>query len=340
MEHTTNNEDTSTERCDCKAKEYISFLDTSCRIIDGQIETDPHRKSTDRNQYLLPTSCHPKQTTASIPFSLSLRIVRNCSNITQRKKRLQEMKDFLLSRDYPEQIIDSAIERAVIIPREVALKKKTKLTKPKRPVFALRYDPRLPAITSIQAKHWRAMKSQDQYLAQVFPQPPLTGFKRQKNLREYLIRAKIPGALSSRPNRIVKGMQKCGKSCSACPYIKEGRNIKYGKQTWKINKKLSCNNYNIIYLVECNKDTCKQRYIGESKRPLRNRLAEHRGYIVNRHIDKATGAHFTSPGHSVSNLTITILEQVKYNNELYRKERERYFINKLNTYHGGLNRQI
>ena len=340
MEHTTNNEDTSTEKCDCKAKEYISFLDTSCRIIDGQIETDLHRKSTDRNQYLLPTSCHPKQTTASIPFSLSLRIVRNCSNITQRKKRLQEMKDFLLSRDYPEQIIDSAIERAVIIPREVALKKKTKLTKPKRPVFALRYDPRLPAITSIQAKHWRAMKSQDQYLAQVFPQPPLTGFKRQKNLREYLIRAKIPGALSSRPNRIVKGMQKCGKSCSACPYIKEGRNIKYGKQTWKINKKLSCNNYNIIYLIECNKDTCKQRYIGESKRPLRNRLAEHRGYIVNRHIDKATGAHFTSPGHSVSNLTITILEQVKYNNELYRKERERYFINKLNTYHGGLNRQI
>ena len=83
MEHTTNNEDTSTEKCDCKAKEYISFLDTSCRIIDGQIETDLHRKSTDRNQCLLPTSRHPNHTTASIPFSLYLRIVRNCSNITQ-----------------------------------------------------------------------------------------------------------------------------------------------------------------------------------------------------------------------------------------------------------------
>ena len=76
---------------------------------------------------------------------------------------------------------------------------------------------------------------------------------------------------------------------------------------------MTCNNYNIIYLIEFNKDNCKQRYIGESKRPLRHRLAEHRGYIVNRHIDKATGAHFTSPGHSVSNLTVTILEEVKYN---------------------------
>ena len=126
-------------------------------------------------------------------------------------------------------------------------------------------------------------------------------------------------------------MQKCGKSCLACPYIKEGTHLRYGKQTWKINKRMSCNN-NIIYLIECNKDTCKQRYIGESKRPLKHRLAEHRGYIVNCHIDKATLAHFTSPGHSVSNLTVTILEQVKYNNELYRKEREQYFINKLNTW--------
>ena len=168
----------------------------------------------------------------------------------------------------------------------------------------------------------------------------MTGYKRQKNLREYLIGAKIPNSKDQRPNRKIKGMMKCNKPCNACPYIKEGRNIRYEKSTWKINRRLNCGSYNIIYLIECNKDNCRQRYIGESKRPLRNRFANHRGYVVNHHVDTATGAHFTLPGHSVSNMTVTILEQSKYNNDSYRKERETYFINKLNTFHSGLNKKM
>ena len=92
-------------------------------------------------------------------------------------------------------------------------------------------------------------------------------------------------------------------------------------------------------MIECNIDRCKQRYIGESKRPLKHRLADHRGYIVNQHIDKATGAHYDQPGHSLANIKVTILEQVKVNCEMYRKERERYFINKFDTLQNGLNRQ-
>ena len=102
---------------------------------------------------------------------------------------------------------------------------------------------------------------------------------------------------------------------------------------------MNCSSYNIVYLIECNKEKCKQRYIGETKRPLRTRLANHRGYVVNHHIDQATGAHFSLPGHNVSNMKITILEQVKFNNEAYRKQREKYFINKFNTLYEGLNRQ-
>ena len=53
----------------------------------------------------------------------------------------------------------------------------------------------------------------------------------------------------------------------------------------------------------------------------------------------ASGDHYNSPGHSVSDLSVTILEKVKKNCELYRKERERYLINKFNTYYKGINRQ-
>ena len=80
------------------------------------------------------------------------------------------------------------------------------------------------------------------------------------------------------------------------------------------------------------------RYIGETKRILKFCLADHRGY-VNSGDDTATGEHFNLPGHSLSDLSITILEQVKKKDDLYRKEREKYFIRKFNTFYRGLNRQ-
>ena len=46
--------------CGCKTEEAVQFLDTSCKISDGRIITDLFRKETDRNQYLLPSSCHRK----------------------------------------------------------------------------------------------------------------------------------------------------------------------------------------------------------------------------------------------------------------------------------------
>ena len=52
-----------------------------------------------------------------------------------------------------------------------------------------------------------------------------------------------------------------------------------------------------------------------------------------------TGLHFNLPGHSLANLTITVLEQAKRNSEEYRKEREKYFIRKFNTFYKGMNRQ-
>jgi uncharacterized protein YjhX (UPF0386 family) len=60
---------------------------------------------------------------------------------------------------------------------------------------------------------------------------------------------------------------------------------------------------------------------------------------VNNGDDIATGEHFNSPGHSLSDLSIAILEQMKRKDNLYRKEREKYFIKKFNTFYRGLNRQ-
>ena len=296
---------------------------------------DLYRKETDRNQYLLPSSCHPKATSSSIPYSLSLRIVRICTNSEKRDQRLKELKQLLLARDYPENLIDSAIEKARKIPRKVALLKVRNKKSQNRPVFALKYDPRLPSISTIGAKHWREMICQDQYLKKVFPQPPLTAYRRQNNIRDILVKAKVPPAPSRYPSREAKGMARCGKNCAACPYIQTGSEVKINQNdTWKITRKVNCESYNCVYLITCQK--CDTKYIGETGRMLKARLSDHRGYINNQVVSVTTGDHFNLPGHSLAHMKIQILEQVKYNNEQYRKERESYLINKFNTHYGGL----
>ena len=83
---------------------------------------------------------------------------------------------------------------------------------------------------------------------------------------------------------------------------------------------------------------CPEQYIGETERSLRERFSEHKGYVTNKNLTKATGSHFNERGHSVSDMEITILEKVFSDNPQFRKQREKMYINKFNTRYRGLNR--
>ena len=87
-------------------------------------------------------------------------------------------------------------------------------------------------------------------------------------------------------------------------------------KTWRIKQNLSCESYNVIYLLECQK--CGQRYVGTTGRQLKHRLADHRGYMNNQVVSKATGEHFNLPGHSLANLKVTILEQTTGKDVAYK----------------------
>ena len=156
--------------------------------------------------YLLPSSCHPANTTSSIPYSLALRIVRICSREEDRDRRLEELREILLNRDYNRSFINTAIRKAKQVPRKEALRNITKdSTEPRRPVLVVTYDPRLPGITSMVNKHWRSMCREDPYLKEVFPKPPLVAYRRQKTTGNHLIRAKLPGPCT-RTRRKLPGM--------------------------------------------------------------------------------------------------------------------------------------
>ena len=191
------------------------------------------------------------------------------------------------------------------------------------------------------AKHWQTMKSRDQYLGEVFPSPPLTAFRRQPNIRSHVIRAAVAKAPDRYPKRNQWGVKKCNRNnCTACPYLREGQNITINGTQWRFKKKMDCNSYNVVYAILCKKDNCKQIYLGETKRMLKFRLADHRGYVVNQDTTTATGLHFNLPGHSLADLSVTPIEQVRKNDTVYRKEREEFHIRRFNTLHKGLNRKF
>ena len=80
------------------------------------------------------------------------------------------------------------------------------------------------------------------------------------------------------------------------------------------------------------------QYVGEADRRLKDRFVEHQGYVRNKHLDKATGAHFNEKGHHLSDMRITILEQISNPDPFFRKQREHMYINLYNTKSKGLNR--
>ena len=105
-------------------------------------------------------------------------------------------------------------------------------------------------------------------------------------------------------------------------WIQEGKIIKYNNVNWKISKIVNFHTQNIINMTKSKKENCKSIYIEESARTLKDRLAEYKTYIESFHLNQPTGEHLNQIGHSHSYMTITILEKVRNNQELYRKERE------------------
>ena len=249
------------------------------------------------------------------------------------------MKEMLINREYPKGVIDGAIAKARAIPRQEALRRVPRQHTTSRPTFVVSNDPRLPSISDITRKHWRAMNNQDDYLGSVFPEPPLISYRRQKNIGESIIRAKVA---AQRQHRIQRGMKKCGK-CLACSYILEcktvrGQDYKGKKFVWKINRDVSCNTKNTIYMGICDKNGCQQKYIGMTQN-FRERTYQHVGYVRNKMTSKATGEYFNLPGHSMNNMKFCILEQVRSHDPLYARERERLLIRKFNTFHHGINKE-
>ena len=93
-------------------KTQLPFLDILlCK--DGKTNyTDIYYKRTDSHQYLDFSSCHPKHCKTNIPYTLARRICTIITNRNIREQRLEELKTFLIRRNYPTTLINASFEKA------------------------------------------------------------------------------------------------------------------------------------------------------------------------------------------------------------------------------------
>ena len=84
---------------------------------------------------------------------------------------------------------------------------------------------------------------------------PYRAFKCQINIRDSLIRAKVPPPTYERQKRNQKGLTKFGKECPGCPYVKEGRNIQIDQiTTWRVNRQHNFSMFYAVLMIQCEKD--------------------------------------------------------------------------------------
>ena len=286
------------------------------------------------NNYL---KSSPTHVTSNIPYSLALRITRICSEEETRDLRHSELRELLLERDYKPKIIDSAIMKAKQITRKEALKRVVRNETSSRPVLVVPYHPALPNIPHIVRKHHRVM-TLNPHMKSIFPEAPLVAYKRPQNLRDRLIKAKLPPP-QNRPKRVKAGMHACNKPCSICPFISKKKVIKakHSENKVELSNHFDCNTENIVYIIECKK--CGDQYIGQTQHSLRGRFLDHLGYARREEVHKATGGHFNLPGHKMSDMSVSVLEKVKEKNIFYREGRESYHIENFNLQRKGINRK-
>ena len=175
-------------------------------------------------------------------------------------------------------------------------------------------------------------------LRRVFPSPPLIAFRRPRNLKDILVRATLTPILYEPP-----GNRPCGiPRCRTCPILlatDEFSSSTTGEK-FKVKTKASCKSSNIIYLIECRR--CGQQYVGETEQPLHRRINSHRYDITHRRTDESPVAqHFNGDAHSLADMAVMVIDQMRSRDPCLRKIRESRWIRTLGTsYPSGMNLRV
>ena len=173
----------------------------------------------------------------------------------------------------------------------------------------------------------------------------LLAYRRPKNLRDFLVKAKLKQSPPNNAN-LPRKVTHCNDGrCRTCKFIAHGTSSytfhSTGEQR-KILQNLSCSSNNLVYLINCKHCIKKDspplpcQYIGQTCHTLRERFGEHRRGIEN-NIDESVPVHFNQPKHTLNDVQVIPLPHVNSNRDSIRFSMEQHLIDKAGTLQNGIN---
>ncbi|XP_070208302.1 uncharacterized protein [Littorina saxatilis] len=309
----------------------VPYLDVNLSITpDGLLTTDLHVKPTDAAMILPFHSCHPRHCPRSIPYSQCLRLRRICSDEETFRSRCTELKGKLEKRGYPTGLINAAVETVGARSRDSVLQYvNSNQPKADRVPFVIRHNPSNPPLGR-WLKGFMPVLHTSARMKKAVPNPPIVGERNCYNIRNLLMPSGLP------PSQNLTPVSSAG--CHSCPgcvlcagHLRDTTTFSsvVTGQSFHIRDCLSCTSTNVVYLIDCEKCHGKQ-YVGETGQTVRRRFYGHT-YTIRKDVDTLVAKHFRSPEHSLSDMRVTVIEQVKVDNVDIRRQRERFWRYKLRT---------
>ena len=310
----------------------ISFLDVRVLIEDGLFHTDVYSKPTDAHLYLNYKSCHTPHVKRGIPYGQALRFKRICDSNEGFERRLDDLRGFLVNRGYDKEFVEKQFGRAREVDRLTLLfNTEGKKEQGNGVNLVIDYHPALRCLYGI-FRELQSVVNWSDVLSKIIPKQPLICYRRPKNLKDHLVRAK----LRKIENEVV-GMFKCGgKRCKVFDSIVVGNTFKSSVcgGTFRINHHFNCDSLGIVYLITCMK--CDEQYVGSTVTAFRKRFNNHKSSLSRygkgqkEICVKHLYSHFYTEGHSgIKDFSVQVIDVTDVNNPT---ERECFWIEKLKTY--------
>jgi hypothetical protein len=319
---------------------------------------DLYVKPNTLNQLLLPSSAHPAFVTRSSVYSQALRYRRICATDELFELRVEDLRRKLLERGYSEAVVQAGIQRAREVPRVVALEKVEKEEvaageRVRQHRLIVQFDRRSsPALGTILLNNYGAAGARDSRFTKLFPLPPKPTFTRGTNIRQLLVRAKLPEKkpVSTRlAARVEGGVRRCNRGtgraqCKACSYVtrtpseivKEIKITSSG-ETLSITDKIDCKTSSFLYVLESDKNP--KQYFGQSGDTVAGRAGRHGRDIANG-MPTSVADHFAETSSGQENLVFTPVRVIRSGNPWVRLHYEREMINKHDFIDKGINKNV
>ena len=253
-------------------------------------------------------------------------------------------------------VVEAGIRRAREVPRLEALKKVDRggggeAEEGRQHHLIVEYDRRsCPALGQILRSNYQAACSRDARMKTLFKKPPKPTFRKGTNLKQMLVKAKLPRARpvntrqGERENR--RGVSRCNRGtgrnqCGACAHLTDSPRevikevaIHSSGEVIQIQDQINCKTKSVLYLLQSRKNP--SQYAGQTGATIGTRTMQHGGDIDSE-ADKPVSNHFKITGSSRRDLKVTPFMRVKNNNPWVRLHLERLFINKHNLIEDGIN---